>query len=117
MGAELGQNPRDSLPSLKFCLNAIVNLVTCIFTSGGIPETVYIHAEEVSDVTYVIDRARVKVKAIGTLTRWDVQSLRKTEPVVRVSRVAADSGDTDEPTVDLSKVGVSVSVCTVIMLE
>ena len=73
----------------------------------------YIHAEEVSDVTYVIDRARVKVKAIGTLTRWDIQSLHKTEPVVRVNRVAADSGDTDEPTVDLSKVSVNVCILSI----
>ena len=82
---------------------------------GAIPETVYIHVEEVSDVTYVSDRARVKVKAIGTLTRWDVQSLHKTEQVTRTDRVAADSGDTDEPSVDLSKVG--VIVCAVVMAE
>ena len=86
--------------------------VILVFTSGAIPETVYVHAEEVSDVTYVIDRARVKVKAIGTLTRWDIQSLHKTEPVVHVNRVAADSGDTDEPTVDLSKVSVNVCILT-----
>ena len=72
----------------------------------------YIHAEEVSDVTYVIDRARVKVKAIGALTRWDIQSLHKTEPVAHVNRVAADSGDIDECTVDLSKVGVNVCTLT-----
>ena len=83
--------------------------------SGAIPETVYVHAEEVSDVTYVSDRARVKVKVIGTLTRWDIQSLHvhKTEPVI--NRVAADCGEIDEPTVDLSKV--SVNVCAIVMAK
>ena len=75
-----------------------------MLTSGAIPESVYIHVEEVSDVTYVSDRARVKVKAIGTLTHWDVQNLRKTKPVM--NRVAPDSGD--EPTTDLSMVSMTV---------
>ena len=36
---------------------------------GGIANTVYIHSEEVTDVTYVTGRVRVKVKAIGALTQ------------------------------------------------
>ena len=31
-------------------------------------ETVFIYSEEVTDVTYVMDRVRVRVKAIGSLT-------------------------------------------------
>ena len=41
----------------------------------------YIHSEDVSDVTYVSGRARVKVKAIGALTKSDVQTLHKAEPM------------------------------------
>ena len=41
----------------------------------------YIHSEDVSDVTYVSDRVRVKVKAIGALMRSDVQTLHQVEPV------------------------------------
>ena len=35
---------------------------------GAIPESVYIHTEDVSDVAYVSGRVRVKVKAIGALS-------------------------------------------------
>ncbi len=35
--------------------------------ADAVPETVYIHSEEVSDVAYVTGRLRVKVKAIGSL--------------------------------------------------
>jgi hypothetical protein len=35
--------------------------------SVGIPDSIYIHSEEVSVVPYVTKKVRVKVKAIGTL--------------------------------------------------
>lgn len=68
--------------------------------SGAIPETVYIHSEDVSDVTYVSDRARVKVKAIGALTRSDVQTLHKVEPMETSSK----SDTTSAPVLYLSGV-------------
>ena len=106
--------PLGSLPNVMYCFSAAVIVM---LASGAIPETVYIHAEEVSDVTYVNDRARVKVKAIGALTRWDVQSLHKTEEPVEpvINRVVTDFAEIDEPTVDLSKV--SVNVCAMVMVK
>ena len=59
----------------------------------------YIHSEDVSDVTYVMDRARVRVKAIGALTASDVQMLSKIEPMETSERVASE-----EPTADMSEV-------------
>lgn len=47
-------------------------------SAGANPDTVYIHSEEISDVTYMVDRVHVKVKAIGSLTTQD--------PAVGVSR-------------------------------
>lgn len=60
----------------------------------------YIHSEDVSDVTYVSDRARVKVKAIGALSRSDVQTLHKIEPM----EISSESDTTSTPTLKLSEV-------------
>ena len=60
----------------------------------------YIHSEDVSDVTYVSDRARVKVKAIGALTRSDVQTLHKVEPM----EISSESDTTSTPSLNLSEV-------------
>ena len=73
---------------------------------GAIPETVYIHSEDVSDVTYVSDRARVKVKAIGALTRSDIQTLHKVE----LMGIPSTSDTTSAPVLDLSGVN-SMHVC------
>ena len=34
----------------------------------------YIHSEELTDITYVMDRVRVRVKAIGSLTQDDART-------------------------------------------
>ena len=42
--------------------------------TGGLVDTVYIHSEELTDITYVMDRVRVRVKAIGSLTQDDART-------------------------------------------
>ena len=73
---------------------------------GALPETVYIHSENVSDITYVSDRARVKVKAIGALTTSDFQSLRKVESVD--PEVSSKLDTRSAPTINLSEVHVDM---------
>ena len=60
----------------------------------------YIHSEDVSDVTYVNDRARVKVKAIGALTTFDVQTPHQIEPV----EISSNLDTTSSPKLNLSEV-------------
>lgn len=64
----------------------------------------YIHSEDVSDVTYVNERARVKVKAIGALTSSDVQTLHKVEPM----EISNKSDSTTTPTLNLSEVNIYI---------
>lgn len=60
----------------------------------------YIHSEEVSDITYVVDRVRVKVKAIGALTAADVHAVHRYES----TKAPSDPAPTDTGSADLSKV-------------
>ena len=78
---------------------------------GAVPETVYIHSEEVSDITYVVDRVRVKVKAIGALTAADVQVVHSYGHESTVSPGDSTPNDAQlESKTDLSKVCVCVCV-------
>lgn len=80
-------------------------MTTTFPTSGAVSETVYIHSEEVSDITYVVDHVRVKVKAIGALTAADahvVHSCRH-EPTESPGDSTPTDAQLDSKT-DLSKV-------------
>ena len=46
---------------------------TYLLITGGLVN-VYIHSEELTDVKYVTDRVRVRVKAIGSLTLDDART-------------------------------------------
>ena len=59
-----------------------------------------------SDVTYVNDRARVKVKAIGALTTFDVQTLHQVEPM----EISSNLDTTSSPKLNLSEVYINVHV-------
>ena len=74
-------------------------------TSGAVPETVYIHSEEATDITYVVDRVRVKVKAIGVLTAADAQVVHnfRHEPTESPGDSTPTDAQLDSKT-DLSKV-------------
>ena len=50
---------------------AVYRVNLSLLVSGAISSTVYIHSEEISDITYVQDRVRVRVKAIGALSVQD----------------------------------------------
>ena len=60
-----------------------------------------------SDITYVVDRVRVKVKAIGALTAADVHAVHKHDPTETPSseRVLQDNN-----TADMSKVYMLVRI-------
>lgn len=71
---------------------------------GAVADTVYIHSEEISNITYVANRVRVKVKAIGAFTTQDAAGINKAGKE-EVAKEVEEKMETEISTeTDLSKV-------------
>ncbi len=62
---------------------------------GAVAGTVYIHSEEISSITYVANRVRVRVKAIGAVTTPGAAGINKTGKEEVAKGVTEDSSETD----------------------
>ena len=64
----------------------------------------YIHSQELSNITYVANRVRVKVKAIGAFTTRDVAGISRTGKEEKAHAEEKMETEIDSSETDLSKV-------------